>query len=547
SQRSELRGGVLASLFNVENWHAILTGSSYGDFTASPSPVVHFWSLSIEEQFYLLFPLLMIGLWRVAKGRRGLLAGLFIGLAVLSAALPWIFSMSTNRAYLGSDTRAAEMFIGGALAILLSYESVRRRIALRYRPRALLLGAAVVGLGVQAYWWVTVEQSSTWLYRGGLLLYAIMTCVIIAAASLPIGPISSAMSLGPLRWFGTRSYGIYLFHWPLLLTFRQLLPEWDRVPRAGLAVAVTLVAAELSFRYFEQPIRLGRWPAKGHGLRTARITGVAAISVVALACLPLPVNKAELSTDFEAALKDFNSSRPVLPPPETTEPSPEPPALARVSTFGDSTALLAGMGLGSAMQQSEVTQLGDAGGDVALGCGVSRFQMLKVEVTRAPSDECASWQPRWAKVVAEMKPDISQLITGAWEVPDAQLPGSNEWTSIGNPQADEFIHSELLAAVDTLSSAGGMVLLVLWPQYAPWTDDKGIPALAAQHEPARLERLHQIMREVAGERPATTRLLDLPEYLGPERLADQALRPDGIHISLEKMREIYAGGLAEKI
>lgn len=558
-QRSALRGGVLSSLFNVANWHSILSGSKYGDFTVSPSPVVHFWSLSIEEQFYLLFPLLMILLWRVSKGRRAVLGGLFVGLTVVSALLPLIFSMSTNRAYLGSDTRAAEMFVGGALAVLLSYESVRRRIVLRYRPRSALLVAAVVSLGVQIYFWTSIEQSSGWLYRGGLLAYATMTCLIIAAAALPIGPVSVLMSKSPLRWLGTRSYGIYLFHWPLLLTVRQLLPEWDRLPRAALAVGATLVTAELSFRYFEQPIRAGRWPVRGNALRTARLTGVAVLAVAVLACLPLPVNKAELSTDFEAALKDFNARQTQSPPADTADVTttvpgyadgtakPSPPATARVGTFGDSTALLAVMGLAGAARSGQEPRLVDSGGDVELGCGVSRFKTLRLEESRPPMDQCLSWQPRWTQRVSEIKPDIAQLITGAWELPDAQLPNSDEWTSIGHPDADQFIHSELLSAVDTLSSTGAMVLMVLWPPYAPWTDDHGKPGLVAQEEPERMARLHELMRQVAEERPESVRLLDLGEYLGPERLADRSLRPDGLHISAERMQKLYTDGLADKV
>ncbi len=557
-QRQALRGGVLSSLFNVANWHAILNGPKYGDFTVSPSPVVHFWSLSIEEQFYVFFPLLMILLWKVAKGRRDVLGALFVGLTAVSTLLPWVFSMSTNRAYLGSDTRAAEMFIGGALAVVLSYESVRRRIVLRYRPRTGLLFFAGVSVVVQLYLWVTVEQSSPWLYRGGLLLYALMTCVIIAGAALPVGPLSAVMSTPPLRWLGTRSYGIYLFHWPLLLTARHLWPSWERPAQGGVAVAVTLVAAELSYRYVEQPVRLGRWPAKGHGLRAVRYTAVGIVAVAVLACLPLPVDKSKLSTDFEAALQDFNRRR---PPVTTSEPKPEdsgsvhstqttvptPPDVARIATFGDSTALLSGLGLALSNQRGSVTNLVDSGGDVALGCGVSRFATVRLQATAPPTEECLTWEPRWSGVVTQTKPDIAQLITGAWELPDAQLPGTGDWTSIGSPAADAFIESELNTAVDTLASGGALVLVYLWPAYAPWADDHGLDAIAAQQRPERMERLHALINQVAAAHPETVRVIDLSEYLGPERMADQTIRPDGLHIPAELMEKLYTEGLADKI
>ena len=549
-QRATMPGDVLSSLFNVANWHFIREGASYGDLFVAPSPVLHFWSLAIEEQFYLIFPLVLVGLWKLTKARSRVL-GLALGaLAVCSISLPWIFTMSKDRIYFGTDTRAAELLLGAVLAVLLSRKPVRRKLALvpKWRVGLALLGAAC--LAVQVYWWWTLPQATDWLYKGGFALYATMSCVVIASLALPRSPLRAAFSVGWLRWLGLRSYGIYLAHWPIFLVVRQELPSWGRLAQAVLAISCSLAVAEISYRFLEQPVRLRRWPSRERSLAVA---GSAMVVVALCALIPWPIDESARSTDFESALDDFNSrSAATASRPTTTQPPaavPQPPAIANVDTFGDSTALLMAMGMGTAAAESgkQAGLVDDIGGDVELGCGVSRFDMLRVEFDSVVTDQCRSWPERWSQKVAANHPDIAQLITGAWEVPDVRLPGSTTWSSLGDPAVDEFVRSELTTAVDLLAADGAMVLLVLWPEYGQWAQEGKTEALQRQADPARMRRLHELMREVAASRPATVRILDLPAFLGPERLADQTLRTDGLHIKAEQTAELYANGLSDEI
>ncbi len=227
-QRATMQGDVLSSVFEVANWHFIFTGSSYAQLFASPSPLLHFWSLAIEEQFYLLFPILLVGLWRLSRGRRGVLAAGLAALALASFLEPFVFDMSDDRVYFGTDTRASELLLGALLAVALSSEPLRRRLAMRYWWRTAAIVAGVAALAVQAYWWWGLDQSTPWLYRGGFTLYAALSCLVITAAALPSGPMRAGLSVGVARWLGERSYGIYLAHWPIFLTVRQTWPDLGR-------------------------------------------------------------------------------------------------------------------------------------------------------------------------------------------------------------------------------------------------------------------------------------------------------------------------------
>ena len=544
-QRVTMRGDVLSSLFDVANWHDILTGSSYAQLFASPSPVLHFWSLSIEEQFYLFFPVIIVALWAATRGRRGLLAA---GLGVLAAASflePFVFSMSDDRVYFGTDTRAVELLLGALLAVALSSEPFRRRLAMRYRWRTAAITIGAAALAVQAWWWWSLPQSASWLYRGGFALYAVLSCAVITAAALPSGPLRALMSWRVLRWLGGRSYGIYLIHWPIFLTVRQTWPDLDRAVATAIGVAVTLALAVLSYRYLERPVRQRRWPAAGRAVPAAALS----IAVVAaLALVPLPIDKKELTANFDKDLSSYDAFLSQQAKRRTTTTSTLVPTAptAGVAVFGDSTALGVGMGFGQ--WSIDTGKFGAVRGDAKLGCGVSRFAALRVDMVVPQDEECAAWPQRWAAQVAATRPDIALLVSAVWEVPDVQLPGSSRWTAIGDPAVDAFIKSEFTTAVDVLSSKGAMVALVTWPAYGTWADDGRPDAVSRQMDPARMARFNEILAEVAASRPATSRLIDFAGWLG-DRSQDRSLRADGTHFygpEFERVSDEWFGAELER-
>ena len=272
------------------NWHTIWRGSSYWDLSLAPSPLQHTWSLAIEEQFYLLWPLAVALLARRSAGRgadlRVAVGRVALALAAVSAALfvgLHAAGMSDTRIYEGTDTRAVALLLGVALA------AHRERIVAWLAPRALEavgLGAAVV-LGA---FWLLLDGQSRWVYRGGLPLASVLAVTVIAAAGAGGSPVlGRVFAVAPLRWLGLISYGLYLWHWPVYVALDQRNGTYPllgdlRLEGAGLLVAklgLSLLAATASFVLVERPIRRGALRGRV-GLGSA-LGGVAVVAVVIVA------------------------------------------------------------------------------------------------------------------------------------------------------------------------------------------------------------------------------------------------------------------------
>ncbi len=254
---SRTRGDALSALVYLTNWHEIIASHSYFNQFGRPSLLQHLWSLAIEEQFYLLWPLILIfGLTRLR--RRGMIA-LTIVLASGSCLLMWLLynpNGDPSRVYYGTDTRAFTLLIGALLAFVWSAETPPLRRLRGHRAIADGLGLLAL-LGVLTMFW-RVHDFDPWMYRGGFLLMALIGAVLVAAASYPGTILSRALGCRPLVWIGALSYGIYLWHWPIM----QLTRPGVDVPLHGaplilLQAAATLAAAVLSFRYIESPVRSG--------------------------------------------------------------------------------------------------------------------------------------------------------------------------------------------------------------------------------------------------------------------------------------------------
>jgi peptidoglycan/LPS O-acetylase OafA/YrhL len=258
TQLAALRSDLPSSIFYVSNWWFIFHHVSYFAKFGPPSPLGHLWSLSIEEQFYLVWPLLVLAGMRWIGSRRVLIVVTLTVAAASAIEMGLLYSASPNgdptRVYDGTDTRAFALLIGAALAFALP----RNRAFAPITPgatRVLNIVGGVGLVGIFVMFWHT-NQYEPFLYQGGMVLLAVLTAMVIGVTIHPGSRLQTILGWEPLRWVGERSYAIYLWHYPVIvLTTPVGVPS--SVLRASLQIAVTFVLAALSWRYVEQPVRQG--------------------------------------------------------------------------------------------------------------------------------------------------------------------------------------------------------------------------------------------------------------------------------------------------
>jgi len=524
------RGDALAALGYVANWRFVLSELSYADLFAGESPLQHTWSLAIEEQFYLVLPLLaaLAASRRGARQRLAVIA--LVGLAASVLVTVLLGDGDRDRLYYGTDTRAAELFVGVFLACL--YHQ-RGRFPARAGPVRTGVGAAALLAMVAS--WALVDQGTGWLHPWGLVAHAALAGAVILAAC-DAGPIATVLSLRPLTELGRISYGVYLYHWPLYLWITEERTGLEGPALLAVRLAATLVLSVVSFVLLESPIRHQRvrWPVRG-GIVVVGALAAAALVVVAATTI---VDR-EPDVDFAAAedLADgLRSGAAPDPgpagPPTTGAPSPpgaewEPPTdeQTRISIFGDSTALLFVPGL---LAWNEVRpDVAMWEGFAALGCGLTRGGERFFERGFEPVPEQCDPAVAWPPVLARSRPHIAIVEIGVWDLTERTLEGDDTVRTLGDPVYDEFLAEEVRAANEVLAAGAERVVWVLQPPPVRGSREDDDPIFE------RTARFNELLVEVLDEHPQVG-FVDVAGWLDSiGRTDDVELRPDGTHFSNE--------------
>lgn len=427
---SHIRRDGIATILYVENWHRI---------AARPPthPLGHAWSLSIEEQWYLVWPVLFGVVVSRARGRLLVAAGAAGGAAIASAvAMVLIYGdgAGRNRAYLGTDTRAQGLLVGAALALLLAHRTPRLG-----RGRSAVLeitgGAAVAVLAVLMF---RADVHDAFFYRGGFLLVAVaVATVIFAATSSGIGWLRRVLAWRPLVAIGLVSYGLYLFHLPVYTWLTPRRTDLDRVPLLVARLAVTGIVAVASYRFVERPVRTGAW----RGRATLPLAaGAAALVVVVL----LVATRHEPLTPEQARLAYAMGIAGDRAPDGAT----------RIAVLGGNAAF--GLAVKGGVHDGDGFR-GVAWGRI--GCGLAKGAPIVNGVTYPPPEHCARWPEQFELVVDRFDADVAVLLAGDSEAFDRVIDGTT--VPLRSPALDRHLKGRLDRARTVLDRGDTRFVLAL--------------------------------------------------------------------------------------
>ncbi len=523
-ERRVLRDHGIATLFYVGNWWQIANGQSYFAQFANPSPLQHTWSLAIEEQWYLIFPLVFAGVLRLRSGRlSGLSAGLF-GLAVVSAA--WMAArfdpVDPSRVYFGTGTRLQDLLVGAALAASLAG---RYGIATKAgdksdgKRRAAATVRGTIALGLVLVTFIVVPDTQPLLYRSGFLVFSLVSALLLSVVMDPREKVlRAALSQRWLVAIGLISYGLYLWHWPV---FVLLDPSRTGVSGAWLVVlrfVATFGVSMLSYRMIEHPVRSGVLARRfGAGGEVATL-GLAVLVVAACTLAPA-------------------IGAPALPENTSVD-------VVRVTTAGHGIAMhfigdSVALGLEQHFDSSRVGGGIELGVTARLGCG-PLAEPLFVDGEPLPRDpECEKWATTWMEKVAKARPEVAVFFGGMGQLFDVEVNGAV--LGFGTREHDDYLRRRYLSALAGLKRISPHVAVVNVSCNRVY--DGGMnPVPRIANDDGRVAHLNGIIREVASN--AGVPVIDIDSWLcgeghDPAYRDGVKLRFDGLHYTDEGARLVW--------
>jgi peptidoglycan/LPS O-acetylase OafA/YrhL len=478
----DLRAQALGTLFYVANWVIIAGKGNYFASVGRPSPFLHMWTLAVEEQFYVVVPIIFFFARDAIVRRPARTAAVaFTGAVVSTIWMARLVSPGDDptRAYLGTGSHSMGLLLGVALGVLASaapsWEALRERLG---SDRVSYVVANVAGMAAFVAIVLTMILASftTYgLYRGGFLAFSAACGVLIVVVVLcPNAPLTKLLSASWLVEIGLRSYSLYLWHWPVRVFVTESsglsgLPLF--VVRLGLSVAL----AEVSYRCIEQPLR--------RGAIVSRTGSRAAITYYALCVLVTFILVAGVAAPGALPPKDLSAV------PSNVKRAGD----VRVDIFGDSTAFV--FGYGGALHGAELHLT--VGGNAELGCGLVRTTHISGRLRIPTPTRCADWEARWRGWLAREPHAVRVVMTGAWDIFDQKTDegvvkfGTQAWT--------DLVTKSMRDGLRVLTSDGRPVYLFEVPCYG-----KGDPAIPMPEraDPARIAAMNNIYAQMQREIPA---------------------------------------------
>jgi len=524
-----VRGDALSTLLYVANWHFIFSDQGYFVQAAAPSPLLHTWSLAVEEQYYLIWPL--VALFVVRRwGLRSLAitAGVGAMASALLMALMYEAGFSIDRLYYGTDTRAQALLVGSFLGAIGSHGGETFSILptgwTATRRRQLLWSALGVGGAAYLAWaWHMLAGQNPFLYRGGFLTVAVAAgAVIVGCVTVPASFLARFLSLSGLVFIGRISYGLYLYHWPLFLAIDHAHTGLGGNWLLGARLVVTFAAATASFFLIEEPIRSGRAFRGRLGLGVGGTAAVVTALAVVLATIA-PVAGAT-AAPRGGGLSSTERRSLVTAGAFASHP-------IRFVMVGDSVGLTLGVGLGVDSLDNYGVRLFDGG---LLGCDLDDVEVRLSGVVKAATPGCIDWRTRWRAGIDSIRPDVVGLLIGRWEVSDHLYQG--RWVHVGDPVWDRHLTAELDQAVTILSSTGAKVVIFTMPYVDPPQEAaNGTPF--SENDPARMRAFNKLLIGVADSHRDRVALIDLNKLLDPRGVYQPVVdgvtvrSTDGVHLT----------------
>jgi peptidoglycan/LPS O-acetylase OafA/YrhL len=506
-----IRNDMLATMLYVANWRSIFAEHDYWALFSSSSPLSHTWSLAIEEQFYLFWPIVVVGSFSISKTPLNLLTKIAIYGGFLSVFLLVFIYLSNNdamsRVYYGTDTRISAILFGAALSVYQA-RSKSTKIASVVIPRSVVW----ISIGYLTSSWFLLAGDNPLLYQGGLLLSSVSVVVVILAIIQKRSILlNRVLAFGPLRSVGLISYGLYLWHYPIFIFIEEhyswLNPYWSLC----LKIVLTFIIATASYLFLELPIRNRKWSPRTNAL----------LLLLALTCLSGEyyfVTRNAVILPLQTNFMSINLEK-------NTDISEQ-----RILIVGDSVAVNLARGI-SEFSDKTTESLNIFG---VTGCGILGNIDVKQNNGRVVLiSNCDQIRANWKQKLITFKPSVVIFMYGG-PMTDRLINGI--WSHPCDSNFNKVYQEKLTSAVELFSSNGVLVVL---PTIAYSTISSNVNI--AFHQ--RMDCINEIFRDVSASNKGAI-IIELGKFICPSNLCRTEidgiiLREDGLHYSNEGAILIY--------